>query len=86
MKVLIEIPDSVVPDLDRLRALVGDTSMTMMILEHDLTRIIELFHVTLDHSRLPERLFARGLVVDEDADELSEYVVVAPVRIREVPR
>jgi hypothetical protein len=80
MKVLIDIPDSAGPDLDRLRALVSDTAMVMTILSDDPARIIELFGITLDHGHLPERLIARGVVVDENVDEVSEYAVIEPVR------
>lgn len=80
MKVMIDIPDSVGSDLDRLRALVGDAAMTMTILRDDPARIIELFDISMDRWHVPERLFARGRVTDENADDVSEYVVIEPVR------
>jgi hypothetical protein len=80
MKVLIDIPDSAGPDLDRLRALVGDTAMVMTILRDDPARIIELFGIMLDHGHVIERLIARGVVVDENCDDVSDYVVIEPVR------
>jgi hypothetical protein len=81
VKVLIDIPDSVGPDLDRLRALVGDTNMRMRILEDDGTlrsdsapeKIVKHFNISVDER---QRLRVYGVVVDENRDEIGMYAVI----------
>jgi hypothetical protein len=85
MKVLIDIPDSAGPDLSRLRALVGDTAMTMRILDDDAIRsnsapekIVNYFNISVDER---QRLRVYGVVVDENVDELlGQYAVIAAER------
>lgn len=85
MKVLIDIPDSAGPDFSRLRALVGDTAMTMRILDDDAIRsnsapekIVNYFNISVD-DRLRLRVY--GVVIDEDVDELlGQYAVIVAER------
>lgn len=84
MKVLVDVPDGAGPDLDRLRALVGDTSMTMHILDEGAIgssapeKIINYFNISVDGRR---RLRVYGVVVDEGVDEhLGQYAVIVTER------
>jgi hypothetical protein len=81
MKVLVDVPDSAGPELDRLRALVGDTNMRMRILDDDAIgstsapeKIVNRFNISVDDR---QRLRVYGVVVDENVDELlGQYAVI----------
>jgi hypothetical protein len=81
MKVLVDVPDSVGPELDRLRALVGNTNMTMRVLDDDAIssnsapeKIVNHFNISVDGR---QRLRVYGVLVDEGVDELlGQYVVI----------
>lgn len=71
MIVLVTVPDSVGPDLDRLRALVGSTDMRMRIvalgqLSESMEYGIRAFLAAQDRDALVEAMVAPDNFVDKD--------------------
>jgi hypothetical protein len=81
VKVLINVPNSAGPELDRLYALVGSTNMTMQILDAEAVGSNSAPEKIVNHFNIPvndrQELRVYGVVVVENVHPLlGQYAVI----------